>query len=76
MIKLIKENNKLLKLKENKYNLTLIIELPKPYSSSIKIFFELLNIEYYLIQGPFYKRINKNPFFASLNSNVYYKRNS
>ena len=71
MIKLIKENNKLLKLKENKYNLTLIIELPKPYSSSIKIFFELLNIEYYLTQGPFYKRINKNPFFASLNSNVY-----
>ena len=71
LIKLIKENNKLLKLKENKYNLTLIIELPKPYSSSIKIFFELLNIEYYLTQGPFYKRINKNPFFASLNINVY-----
>lgn len=71
IINLINNNNNILELKENCFNLDLSINLPDPFSSSIKINFELLNIAYYLTQGPRYKRINDHPFFTSMNSKFF-----
>ena len=68
IINLINNNNNILELKENCFNLDLSINLPEPFSSSLKINFELLNVAYYLTQGPRYKRINEHPFYTSMNS--------
>ena len=71
IISLINNNNNILELKENCFNLDLSINLPKPFSSSITINFELLNVAYYITQGPRYKRINEHPFYTSMNSNCF-----
>ena len=68
IINLINNNNNILELKENCFNLDLSINLPEPFSSSLKINFELLNVAYYLTQGPRNKRINEHPFYTSMNS--------
>ena len=71
IINLINNNKNILELKENCFNLDLFINLPEPFSSVIEINFELLNIAYYLTQGPRYKRINEYPFYTSMNSNFF-----
>ena len=71
LIYIIYENNNILELKENNNDLELVINLPKPFSSSIKINFELFNIVYYITKGPRFIRINENPFYTSLNNNFF-----
>ena len=69
--KLILKNNNIVKLENDGKNLKLSIILPIPYSITISEIFQLLNIEYYIAFGPKYKRINKEPFYTSLNSDSF-----
>ena len=71
IIRLLEDNNNIIKLKEDLFNLILIIELPKPFFSFIELNIEQLNVEYYFTTGPNRKRINTNPFYASLNENFF-----
>ena len=62
----INNNNKIISIEEDLNDIYLIINLPKPHTSPIKIFFELLNVEYYFTKGPNHERKNEKPFYASL----------
>ena len=64
----INKNNDM-DIEESGNNLILTIGIP--HTNSIKLFFELLNVKYYLAYGPKHKRKNNNkPFYSSLNSKI------
>ena len=71
IINLIKNNNKCIEIEEDGNNLNLIIKFPEEDVSPITILFELLNVEYYLVYGRKHERQNKNPFYTSLNSEIF-----
>ena len=65
----INKNNDM-DIEESGNNLILTIEIP--HTNPIKLFFELLNVKYYLAYGPKHKRKNSNnPFYTSLNSETF-----
>ena len=67
--KYINNNKNIITIEEDLNDLNLIIDLPKSHishTSPINIFYELLNVEYYLTKGPNHERINEKPFYASL----------
>ena len=71
IIELLKSKDAIIKIEEDDFDLNLTIEFKKPIDSYISINIEQLNIEYYLTTGKNHKRINVNPFYASLNDDFF-----